>query len=90
MKKKMSLQELAQYTYQGLRVQSIEVVLSGGACVSIYTENAYQSGNLDFIRQLADSFEKVSIAMATLGFERNGRHFIHPEANSTLNFRRRH
>jgi hypothetical protein len=50
MKKGMNLEELAQYTYGGLKEDGIDVTLSGGACVSIYTCNAYQSGDLDFIR----------------------------------------
>jgi len=58
MRKKMRLQELAHHTYQGLKKKGINVTLSGGACVSIYTENAYQSGDLDFIRNMTDSFEE--------------------------------
>lgn len=86
MRKKMSLQELAQHTYQGLKKKGINVTLSGGACVSIYTENAYQSGDLDFIRNMTDSFEKVTAAMTTMGFERHGRHFQHPDSEFFVEF----
>jgi len=80
MKKKMGLEALAQYAYNGLKKAGIDVTLSGGACVSIYTENAYQSGDLDFIRQLHDGFDKVTRAMESLGFKREGRHFTHPDS----------
>lgn len=82
----MDLQGLAQYTYQGLKARGIEVTLSGGACVSIYSENAYQSGDLDFIRQITVSFESVSTAMIELGFRREGRHFVHPESAFFVEF----
>lgn len=86
MKKHMGLQELAQYTYQGLKKQGIEVTLSGGACVSIYTENAYQSNDLNFIRQMTDGIGKTADAAATLGFVRKGRHFIHPDSEFIIEF----
>jgi hypothetical protein len=63
MKTGLGLEELAQYTYAGLEQAGIDVTLSGGACVSIYTHNAYQSYGLDFIRQLHDGIEKVAQAM---------------------------
>jgi hypothetical protein len=88
MKSKMSLQELAQYTYQGLKKEGIEVTLSGGACVSIYTDNAYQSGDLDFIRQGSESFERVSAVMTAMGFKNHGRHFTHPDSEFFVEFPR--
>lgn len=86
MKRKMGLAELAQYTCEGLRGKEIEVTLSGGACVSIYTENAYQSYDLDFIRQIHVAFPKVAEAMIELGFRKEGRHFIHPESDFYVEF----
>jgi hypothetical protein len=82
----MGLEELAQYTYAGLKQAGIEVTLSGGACVSIYTRNAYQSYDLDFIRQLHDGIEKVAQAMHNLGFTRHGRHFEHPGSEFFVEF----
>lgn len=82
----MGLEELAQYTYGGLKQAGIDVTLSGGACVSIYTHNAYQSGDLDFIRQLHDGFEKVAAVMSRLGFARQGRHFTHPDSAFIVEF----
>jgi hypothetical protein len=86
MKTGLGLEELAQYTYAGLKQAGIDVTLSGGACVSIYTHNAYQSYDLDFIRQLHDGIEKVAQAMETLGFTRHGRHFEHPDSAFFVEF----
>jgi hypothetical protein len=63
----------------------IEAVLTGGAVVSIYTENAYQSYDLDFVvRGLA---KDVRGAMASLGFtKRVGRHFEHPHTRYIVEF----
>ncbi len=83
---KMGLLELAQYTYGGLKRKGIRVTLSGGACVSIYSDNAYLSGDLDFIRELGGDFEKISRVMAELGFRREGRHFIHPASEFYVEF----
>jgi hypothetical protein len=86
MSAKIGLQELAQFTYQELKRNGIEVTLSGGACVSIYTQNAYQSSDLDFIRNIRDRFETVSEIMEEIGFRREGRHFIHPGSEFTVEF----
>lgn len=45
---KISLKEFAGYISEELRMRGIEAVLVGGACVTIYSENRYQSYDLDF------------------------------------------
>lgn len=82
----MTLPELAQYTYQGLKRENINVTLSGGACVSIYTHNAYQSIDLDFIRDLTTSIEEVATVMKGLGFKREGRKFTHLQSEFYVEF----
>lgn len=84
--RRMGLEELAQYTYQGLKARGIEVTLSGGACVSLYTENACQSSDLDFIRGLAVPIGEVAKAMEELGFMREGRRFLHPRSDFHVEF----
>jgi len=54
------------------------VVLVGGAVVSIYSEGAYRSGDLDFVRT-AYFGPDVEEAMEEIGFHRDGRHYVHPE-----------
>jgi hypothetical protein len=63
----------------------ISVVLSGGAVVSIYSENAYESFDLDFIRTGLE--RKVDEVMENLGFEKKpGRHWTHPESPYWVEF----
>jgi hypothetical protein len=63
----------------------ISVVLSGGAVVSIYSENVYESFDLDFIRTGLE--RKVDDVMENLGFEKKaGRHWAHPESQYWVEF----
>ncbi len=62
----------------------IPVVLSGGAVVSIYSNNIYESFDLDFVRQgLA---RRVDGVMEELGFRRQGRHWTHPDSPYWVEF----
>ncbi len=75
---KTTIEELAALVSEALQAAGIQAVLSGGAAVSIYTRNEYESGDLDFISgENMDSIERV---MSELGFERRGRTFVHPQA----------
>lgn len=71
--------ELWEYVGSELQKRGVSTVLVGGAVVAIYTNGAYQSGDLDFI--LTDLFvKKVPEIMKEIGFEkRSGRHYVHPE-----------
>ncbi len=44
-------EEVAALVCEALDRAGIPVVLSGGAVVSIYSDNAYESMDLDFVRQ---------------------------------------
>jgi hypothetical protein len=46
---KIDLKGLACLIYETLKSNGIEAVLVGGACVSIYSQNRYQSFDLDFV-----------------------------------------
>lgn len=46
---KMDLTDLAIFVYNSLKKYGVNSVLTGGAVVSVYTENKYQSYDLDFI-----------------------------------------
>lgn len=46
---KTTLTELAAIVSDALQRTDIVATLSGGAAVSIYTENRYQSEDLDFV-----------------------------------------
>jgi predicted nucleotidyltransferase len=47
--KKMSIGEFAAFVASHLQSKGISTVLTGGAVVSIYTENKYMSYDADFI-----------------------------------------
>jgi hypothetical protein len=57
--KEMSIGELAAYVCTHLRENGIHCVLTGGACVSIYTENRYESFDLDFVENITSMRKKV-------------------------------
>jgi predicted nucleotidyltransferase len=46
---KITLEGLAGFVSEGLRERGIDAILVGGACVTIYSKNRYQSYDLDYI-----------------------------------------
>jgi len=83
--RKLSLEQLAAIVASALQKAGISAVLSGGAVVSIYTNNAYQSVDLDFIT--AAGKRDLSKVMKTLGFAEDGsRHFRHPLSRFSVEF----
>jgi len=59
-----------------------------GSIVSIYSDNVYQSYDLDFIQ--TGLARKTDAAMEELGFAKQGRHWIHPRTAFLVEFPRRH
>ncbi|MFI5331403.1 MAG: hypothetical protein ACHQ2F_10300 [Desulfobaccales bacterium] len=85
--KEMSIGELAAFICSYLRDNGIEVVLSGGSCVSIYTDNKYASLDLDFIEfQSAPGKRKLVNVLMKIGFLEENRYFKHPETDYFLEF----
>jgi len=71
--------ELWEFVATHLAKKGIGTILVGGAVVAIYSEGAYQSGDLDFVLETRLS-EKLPPALKEIGFERkDGRHFKHPQ-----------
>lgn len=71
--------ELWRFVATHLQKKGIDTILVGGAVVSIYSEGAYRSGDLDFVLNtfLRDGLDE---AMAEIEFVKKGtRHFIHPD-----------
>ena len=68
--------ELWHHVAAHLESQGIGICLVGGAVVSIYTDGAYRSGDLDFVEEQMFGSPIVG-AMEELGFQRDGRHFVH-------------
>jgi hypothetical protein len=75
----MSRKEFAAYVHTLMGQNGIDVILSGGSCVSIYSEETYVSGDLDFIRTGIESFRCVRSVMMANGFIEENRYFKHPD-----------
>jgi hypothetical protein len=82
--KAVSLEQLAAIVSDKLRKHGIDSVLVGGGCVTIYSENRYQSYDLDYITY--EDMKKVQKALGELGFEKKGRQFKHKECKYYIEF----
>jgi len=60
-------EEIAAAVSEALRKHGITAVMSGGGCVSIYSENKYHSDDLDFIDSYRDR-PGIQRALAEIGF----------------------
>jgi hypothetical protein len=58
-------------------------VLVGGAAVELYTGGAYTTGDYDFVGGVP---EPVAAALVEAGFKREGRHWIHADAELFVEF----
>jgi hypothetical protein len=77
--------ELAAEICQHLHDRGIEAVLSGGAVVSIYSDDRYLSADLDFIT--LSRMDAVEEAMAEIGFTRSsGRCFSRRDTDMLVEF----
>ena len=80
-----TITELGAIVCEALKKTGIDVFLSGGAVVSIYTNNKYESYDLDFI-SLADR-SKIKKVMESLGFLADkSRLYRHPETIFLVEF----
>jgi len=77
--KSCSEKELWEFVAVHLKRYGIDTVLVGGAVVSIYTDGAYKSGDLDFVK--LDLFTKgLEKSMKEIGFKKKGtRHYVHDD-----------
>lgn len=80
-----TIAEVGAWVAEHLRSRGVDCFLSGGAVVSIYTENRYESFDLDFI-SFSDR-KKIDEAMSELGFDHSkSRYYIHPETKFFVEF----
>jgi hypothetical protein len=80
----MTIGEFAAMISTYLQSKGIAVVLTGGAVVSIYTENKYMSYDADFISP-ADQ-KSINNAMQELGFKKIGKDFKHEQTDFFVEF----
>jgi hypothetical protein len=76
--------ELAALITRALNKDGLTAVLVGGAVVSIYTDNKYESYDLDFISP--DDHSKIATTMKALGFRQVGKNFEHPDTDLFVEF----
>ena len=84
--RQMSQSELAAFIQSHLRASGVNVILSGGACVSIYSGDRYVSLDLDFVNAFFAKRERIRSLMEEIGFKEEGRHFIHPDTQYFVEF----
>ncbi|MBN1273430.1 MAG: hypothetical protein JXB26_14275 [Candidatus Aminicenantes bacterium] len=84
--KGLSLENFAVTISDYLRINGIETVLTGGACVSIYTDNKYMSYDLDLILMDVDKGKEAKELLITMGFYEEGRYFVHKDTEYFLDF----
>ncbi|MBC8383057.1 MAG: hypothetical protein H8E22_04535 [Candidatus Cloacimonetes bacterium] len=82
----MDMKELAAYVATHLRKSGIDVVLTGGGCVSIYSHNKYVSGDLDFIIQNFVTRSEVKASLSKIRFFEENRYFKHSETHIIIEF----
>jgi hypothetical protein len=84
--KSLPLPELAALICDACLKNAIDIVLSGGACVSIYTKNRYASYDLDFVLRSPAPRKRIRSIMEELGYREDGRHFRNPRSPYIVEF----
>ena len=85
-RKDIPLADLAALICDACNTSGAEIVLSGGACVSIYTKNKYESFDLDFVLLSQAGRKKTGPILEALGFRKEGRHYRHPKTPYIVEF----
>jgi hypothetical protein len=75
----LSLKELAMVIGKVFKEHNIDSTLVGGACVSIYSENKYQSYDLDYVTY--ENAKTIGRVLSELGFYSRGRYFVHNQTS---------
>ena len=84
--KSMTQAEVAAYVQNHLQQKGINVVLSGGATVAIYSSNKYVSKDIDLVIVSLDDRRKIKKAMEEIGFSERGRSFEYPGTQFIVEF----
>jgi len=66
--KKATVLETAVFLCDHLAQEGIDTVLSGGTCVSIYTENRYLSYDFDFVLLDHSKRKKIRSVLERIGY----------------------
>lgn len=84
--KGLSLRNFAIFISDYLRRNGVETILSGGACVAIYTKNKYMSLDLDLVLVASDDYQKAKDALEVIGFVQKGHYFVHKDTRFFIDF----
>ncbi len=79
-----TIKELAFIVSTHLKEQGITAVLTGGAAVSIFTDNKYLSNDLDFIT--SSGHREIRKALSLIGFESEGKNYVHSNTELFVEF----
>jgi len=82
----MTQPEIAALVQAHLLKKGIDVVLSGGASVAVYSENAYVSKDVDLVNPYSVRASAIGTAMREIGFQEEGRYFRHPDSDVLVEF----
>lgn len=83
---KVTIVELAAIVANHLQQHDISVVLVGGLAVEIYSKNIYLTNDIDMIDISYQKPAKLHKAMAEIGFAKQGRIFVNPSTEITVEF----
>ncbi len=81
-----TLPEVAIAVGAQLRRRGVLAVLTGGACVAIYTDGSYVSKDADYVIQGRTQQSTLDEALAELGFMRQGDRYIHSDVSFCIEF----
>jgi hypothetical protein len=84
--REMTVGEFGAFVAGQLWKYDIDVVLTGGACVMIYSNNRYQSFDLDFIERPGSDRKRIKSALEDIGFKEENRYFTHPDTEYFVEF----
>ncbi|HLB52703.1 MAG TPA: hypothetical protein VJK48_03210 [Chlamydiales bacterium] len=82
--KTISLEELAGWLSNEFKKRDIDAILVGGACVTIYSHNRYQSYDLDFV--VYEDMKKVKQTLKSLRFHEKSGYFQHSNCKWLVEF----
>lgn len=82
----MTRLEFAAFVSTEFLKRKINVVLSGGSCVSIYSQGKYVSMDLDFVNAGFTKRARIRTTMESLGFHEENRYFRHPDSDYLVEF----
>jgi hypothetical protein len=84
----LSRAELAALVVETLAARGIEVVLVGGSCVCLYTNERFVSFDLDFVDLSYSRKRKIADALQAIGFHSEGasRYFKRDGCQCSLEF----